>query len=97
MSSFLDFQAVIKDYDQFKDVSVSLTKIQPNKKNISQNILGPSMIEELQMMFMMQVMMQIYSRVFNVYLKSWSYQLMSPYMIPSKDSLLIAHCGDAAA
>ena len=44
----LYFQTVIKDDDQFKDLSISLTKIQPNKKNISQYLLGPKIGKELE-------------------------------------------------
>jgi hypothetical protein len=91
VSSFLDFQSVIKDDDQFKDVSVSLTKIQPNKKNITQHILGPKIIGELKMSHDASYDADLLKRVFQVYLKSWSYAVdLSPYMIPSKDSLLTA-------
>ena len=40
VTSFINFQDVIKDDDQFNKGSISLTKVQPNKMNISQQILG---------------------------------------------------------
>ena len=91
VESFLNFQDLIKDDDQFKEVSVSLVKLQPNKKNISQQILGPKINKELKMSHDACYDADLLSRVFREYFKSWSYAVeLRPYMIPSRDSLQIA-------
>ena len=91
VGSFFNFQEMIKDDDQFKEVSVSLVKLQPNKKNISQQILGPKINKELKMSHDACYDADLLSRVFREYFKSWSYAVeLRPYMIPSRDSLQIA-------
>ena len=87
---FLNFQDMIKDDNKFNEC-VSLTKLQPNKKNVAQQILGPSILEDLSMSHDASFDADLLRRVFSVYVKSWSYGVdMRTYMIPSRDSLIRA-------
>ena len=89
-TSFLNFQTVIEDAE-FKDVSISLTKIQPNKKNISQHLLGPKIDKELENSHNAAVDADLLRRVFEVYVKSWSKTVdLKPYTVPTHSSLQTA-------
>ena len=90
-TSFLDFQTVIKDDDQFKDLSISLTKFQPNKKNISQHLLGPKIDKELEKSHDAAVDADLLRRVFEVYIKSCNKAVeLKPFTVPTYSSLQIA-------
>ena len=91
VTSFINFQDVIKDDDQFNKGSISLTKVQPNKMNISQQILGAKISEELKKFHDASYDADLLSRVCRGYMKSWSYAIdLKSYMIPSRESLQIA-------
>ena len=91
VTCFINFQDVIKDDDQFNKGSISLTKVQPNKMNISQQILGAKISEELKKSHDASYDADLLSRVCRVYMKSWSYAIdLKSYMIPSRESLQIA-------
>ena len=88
---FINFQDVIKDDDQFNKGSISLTKVQPNKMNISQQILGAKISEELKKSHDASYDADLLSRVCRGYMKSWSYAIdLKSYMIPSREYLQIA-------
>jgi hypothetical protein len=67
------------------------TKVQPNKMNISQQILGAKISEELKKSHDASYYdADLLSRVCRVYMKSWSYAIdLKSYMIPSRESLQI--------